>query len=438
VRDAIHRTPDVFGIQRDVPKNYVTRRQVDDVFVESLTRDKHIIVYGSSKQGKTSLRKYNLKPEDYISVTCGNSLNLPQLHAAILKEAGYSIEQSTTRTVSGEAKINAKISAQVNVGIAKFGSDVGSDVGSADSTTTVDVALELDPSDVNDIIRALGEIGFDRFIVLEDFHYLPTETQEAFSVALKAFHEQSSFTFIIVGVWLDENRLVQYNGDLTGRVLAVDADAWARHELLEVIAVGEALLNVHIDDVLKTKLVDRCFESVYIVQEASYRACVDAEVYETQIEAKLVGVGTDVDGLVRAIVGEQSARYDAFLTNFSSGFQETQLQMHKWLLLPVLVATSNQLEEGLPWNTIRKIIDANHPDAPLNPGNITQSLGSVASLQVKSKITPIILDYDQTKKRLNVVDRGFLIWLNYQDRSALRESLDLPALPVLPPGVTLG
>jgi hypothetical protein len=101
--------------------------------------------------------------------------------------------------------------------------------------------------------------------------------------------------------------------------------------------------------------------------------------------------------------------------------------MHKWLLLPVLMATPQQLEDGLPWNWLRKVIDTNHPQAPVNPGNVTQSIRSIASLQVKAKITPIILDYDQTKKRLNVVDRGFLIWLNYQDRRALRESLALPA-----------
>ena len=66
-------------------------------------------MYGSSKQGKTSLRKFNLTPDDYISVTCSNTATLAQLHSAILKEAGYTIEQSTTRTASGEAKINAKI-----------------------------------------------------------------------------------------------------------------------------------------------------------------------------------------------------------------------------------------------------------------------------------------------------------------------------------------
>jgi hypothetical protein len=52
-----HRLSDVYGISRELPLNYVPREGVDGVFVESLTRDKHIVVYGSSKQGKTSLRK---------------------------------------------------------------------------------------------------------------------------------------------------------------------------------------------------------------------------------------------------------------------------------------------------------------------------------------------------------------------------------------------
>src|SRR6266545_456935 len=57
---------DVFGIARDVPANYVTRPDVDGKFIESLTRDKHVVVFGSSKQGKTCLRKYNLVEGDYI------------------------------------------------------------------------------------------------------------------------------------------------------------------------------------------------------------------------------------------------------------------------------------------------------------------------------------------------------------------------------------
>ena len=67
-----HRAADVYGIGRDLPLNYVSRKAVDDYFVANLTRDKHVIIYGSSKQGKTSLRKHCLIADDYIVVHCSN------------------------------------------------------------------------------------------------------------------------------------------------------------------------------------------------------------------------------------------------------------------------------------------------------------------------------------------------------------------------------
>lgn len=43
-------------------------------------------------------------------------------------------------------------------------------------------------------MRALKGIDFTKFIVLEDFHYLPQETQEQFAFALKTVHETSKTT----------------------------------------------------------------------------------------------------------------------------------------------------------------------------------------------------------------------------------------------------
>jgi hypothetical protein len=45
-----HRMADVFGISRDVPANYVPRNEVDGKSIDS--RDKHVVVFGSSKEGK--------------------------------------------------------------------------------------------------------------------------------------------------------------------------------------------------------------------------------------------------------------------------------------------------------------------------------------------------------------------------------------------------
>ena len=48
----IIRASDVYGVTRDLPMNYVSRKAVDDELVSALTRDQHMVIYGSSKQGK--------------------------------------------------------------------------------------------------------------------------------------------------------------------------------------------------------------------------------------------------------------------------------------------------------------------------------------------------------------------------------------------------
>lgn len=80
---------DVYGISRDIPLNYVARDNVDEKFKNNLNRQKHITIFGSSKQGKTCLRKQCLKSEEYILVQCSNKWSLSDLNSNILKRAGY-------------------------------------------------------------------------------------------------------------------------------------------------------------------------------------------------------------------------------------------------------------------------------------------------------------------------------------------------------------
>ncbi|MDE1715610.1 hypothetical protein PWG14_24400 [Chromobacterium amazonense] len=419
--EANHRTADVYGIGRELPLNYVSRKLVDEAFISNLTRDKHLVIYGSSKQGKTSLRKHCLNEDDYIVVHCSNKWTLAELHAAILKRVGFEITQSTTRTSTGRNKILAAF----KVSIFGVGVETGGEKEQTKTDSLTTKPLELDPEDVNDIISALT--NFNKLIVLEDFHYLPIETQKDFSVALKAFHEQSKLCFIVVGVWLEESRLTVYNGDLTGRIVGINADKWSEEELREVIATGETLLNITFTEEFKDTLLANCLDSVYIVQEACYQACIEKNIHFTQDSQVELGTGINVKEIIRAVVNQQTGRYNSFITQFAAGFQETTLQMYKWLLYPVLTATNEMLKIGLTYRQMRDTLRQHHPEGrSLNIGNLTQALQSTASLQVKKDIKPIVLDYDQTNLKLNIVDLGFLIWIANQDKEDLLELADLP------------
>jgi len=413
---------EVFGMSRDVPPNYAVRTAVDAAFVDALTQDKHIVVHGSSKQGKTSLRKFNLSDGEHLVITCSNKWALRDLHTAILKAAGYVVEGTTTRTVGGDFKIRAEIKAGIKVPFVDVGGGGGTDVGHHTENKVEGRSLELDPTDVNDIITGLTEAETPKYIVLEDFHYLPEETQKDFAVALKAFHESSAFSFIVIGVWIDENRMTQHNGDLGGRVISVNVDKWDEDDLRRVISAGAELLDVEFDPSFIDAVVRSAMDSVWIVQEACKLACEAAGVFQTQ-NGKTQVTGDGV-ALVKQVVDSDSARFNGFLTHFADGFKATRLDMYRWLLYAVVTADPGSLESGISYNEISKVINAAHPEEKINLGNITLSLAAISTLQVnKLAVKPIVLDYDQTARRLAVVDRSFLVWLQHQQRSDLLETI---------------
>jgi hypothetical protein len=181
VPEETYHTDAVFGIVRDVPLNYVARDAVDQKFIDDLSLDKHIVIYGSSKQGKTCLRKHSLFDDDYIVVQCSNRWGLADILTNVLKSAGFEVTQSETKAASGRNKIMASVAAK----LWGTGLDAGAETESTNTTETTTAPLELDPADVNDIITALRTTGFSKYIVIEDFHYLSVETQKDFAVALK-------------------------------------------------------------------------------------------------------------------------------------------------------------------------------------------------------------------------------------------------------------
>jgi len=417
---------DVFGLSRDLPLNYVTRERIDGELIDSITRGKHIIIHGSSKQGKTSLRKHCLEEEDYIVVTCQSKWNISDLNASVLKEAGFEIKRLTEKAQSGNFKVQAKVKAGFSLfGMGKAEAELGSERGQGEGRREVFEPLELDPNDVNDIIRALTKVQFKKFIILEDFHYLPVDTQKEFSFALKAYHENSSLCFIIVGVWKESNRLTRYNGDLTNRVISIDADLWQSEELNSVISDGEKLLNITFSDKFRETLVKSCFDSVYIVQEACYQACKAANINTTVKNMTAVPDKITATEVIKRVVEEQSGRFDQALSIFERGFQETKLDMYKWLLFVMLTEDAYALEKGIRLSTFNKKISKYHPKGKdVQAASVTNALSNIGSLQAKRELRPIIFDYDE--QILHTVDRSFLIWISVQSRTRLLKLIDLP------------
>jgi len=405
------RTIDVFGLSRIAPINYVERITVDSEFRRALDLQRHIVIHGGSKQGKSSLLRHCLDSNKYISIHCDNTMDRSDINANILKRAGFRIETSNKKSNSGRNKLLVSF----NLGVINSGVEIENNQEEEFTSNS----LELDIDDVNDVVGALKQINLSKYIVLEDFHYLPYETQRDFCIALKAFHEQSTLIFIIVGVWLDENRLIYYNGDLTGRVVSINADKWCSDELEEVISIGAAHLNISFSTEYTKRLIQNSFQNVFIVQEVCRDVCLHENILETQDVSRVIGETINIDNIISELVNQQVSRYKSLYKVLTIDTDEPiDLMFYQWIIYSVITSLIEKLELGLLVNDICSPI----PDdkCPPDTKNLMKKyLKTLASRQMKLNVRPIIFDYEPHAERLRVVDKGYLIWLNAQNRSVL-------------------
>ena len=418
----------VFGISRGIPETYQERKNVDDIFKQSIKRKKHLVVYGSSKQGKTCLRRRHLQESDYILVQCGNSNKRGDIYELLLKEAGASVSLSETKSQSGSTKVHVQLSGKGKIPlVAELNAQGAYEHQNQDQTSQTSKFFDIDPNDANDVIRVLKEMDFSKFIILEDFHYLSEDIQKELAFDLKVFHDKSDIVFIVIGVWIESNRLVLYNGDLAGRLTPIDTDQWEKDDLIAVIEKGESLLNIEFTTTVKNTIINKSQNNVGILQEACYRLCHLKKIDSQCTNKYTIENENEVNDVIQAIVDEQASRYQNFLRTFVEGLADSSLEMYRWIAWVLITSTPQQLKSGLSLAFVFRKLNEWHSKRQneLRQNNVLQSLARVTKLQQKHNVKPIILDYEFNKNSLRIVDGGFILFLASQDHNTLLELIGM-------------
>lgn len=411
-----------FGVSKHILDSYIERAGLDDRLKQALRGRNIIVIHGSSKQGKTSLWKKHVAEEDRYSLNCGTITTIADLHTQILKTAGFTILKQT-QSSSTEPRI------EVSLGFNMLG--IKGKLGGSSTTETHIEKISLNPADANDITNALNEMNFTGTIIIDDFHYLSEETQDQFTRTLKTFYDDENLevTFIIVGVWKEANRLTVYNGDLSSRIITINADEWTEQQLHSVIERGESMLNIRFDSHFKSELVQYSEGAVYLLQAACQKACLQHIDKPSTDDTFIYG---NARSLIQDEINNQSGRYEHFITDYSEDDRHRIHHLRKWIIALLI--------SYIRWNTERKHVTLEelkegiqllHPNSdsttsgnPVN--NLSQNLRNVSKRQQSIKLKPPILSYDENSHRLNVVDLGFLIWLRNVDLQVIDEAIALP------------
>lgn len=97
-----YKTSDVFGVKSKLIATYIERESVDSKFKSALTDGNEVIVYGSSKQGKTSLILKHLSENEYVKVECSPQTQPIDIYKSVIRQLNIKFLESETTDNSYE------------------------------------------------------------------------------------------------------------------------------------------------------------------------------------------------------------------------------------------------------------------------------------------------------------------------------------------------
>lgn len=173
---------EVFGVTAKQVLSYLAREQVDGAFEGALKEGKPIIVYGSSKQGKTALVTKHLPYEENILVSLTPKYELLDIYQKILRDAGVRLTSVITEKAGTEKQ--ASVAARFKAIIPLFGGGEAEAQGKTGASSSIEtqyeeISVKLDlPQNVSDL---LDRVACKKWVILENFHYLPDSVQRQFA-----------------------------------------------------------------------------------------------------------------------------------------------------------------------------------------------------------------------------------------------------------------
>lgn len=420
---------EVYGVSNQMIETYIERKKVDNMFLDGLQRRKHIIIYGASKQGKTSLTNKHLKENSCVKVNCSTGTTIIDIYKSILRQLGVEILESKeeNRISNSDSKIGVKAKLKIPmVGGIESSANLG--IGGTEESRIHFKIIEYNLALAQDISELLISMNFSKRIILENFHYLQEEIQQQLAFDLRVF-EDYNILFIILGIWREKNRLSQYNGDLVDRVIEIPVEPWEASDLRKIVEVGLPLLNVSFENVVDD-IISSCFDSVGVFQEICKESCYAAKIYETSNTLVYI-TQENVVCAINKKLEDYSSRHirclESFIEQVAKSSDEVPLYIPYYFVKVLLNEPFDEINRGLKRKYLHdKIRELHHRADDVRASDMGYFFKTLVQNQLKKRISPPIFDYDLSTRSVKIIDSTFYFFLKNCDRQEILGELSIP------------
>ena len=237
-----------------------------------------ISISGSTKSGKTVLLKTVMKEEYLIAISGSTIKTVDAFWTAIMCWMGVPVAKTVTGMgtygVHCEAQAQGSVSALLVKG--KVSGGGGMSYGSSTSTCE-SVAISPFMQVVKDIANS------DYLLFIDDFHYIPPETQTDLAKIIKGLAE-NGVKVCVASVPHRNEDVLTANPELRGRVASIQIPEWSQDELLQIATQGFNVLNIDINLEYLSNFSKECFGSPQLMQAICYNICLKFDIVEPRLD----------------------------------------------------------------------------------------------------------------------------------------------------------
>lgn len=185
----------------------------------------------------------------------------------VLSELNYIGLQTTTSSTTQSNTTGSELSAGISAGIAK-GQAKGSLSQTLGQTTVCTQApvVSLSKIAIEQLLRS------EKKLIIDDFHYIPTNTQRQIIRALKS-PIFDGLRVVVLAVPHRAYDSLKVETEMTGRVVQLSIPLWNTEELSQIAIQGFKALKLHCNETMVRALANESFGSPNLMQEFCLRLC---------------------------------------------------------------------------------------------------------------------------------------------------------------------
>jgi hypothetical protein len=399
----------VFGISQQVKEHtYVDRGGLDAQLQYSLAADRHILIHGASKQGKSWLRSRVLASDSAVLAQCQETTSTTSLLTDALGALGVRAELRRTDGSDMEGRLDFRATGTVGTHIlAKVGMEGAAGRTKRTRRETESQLIGQAPGNLRWVAEVLKASG--KRIVIEDCHYLTDDNLRDLAFLLKAL-DGYDLHVVIIGIWPRSNPLIYYNGDLVGRIDDLNL-TWSRSDLDTVLERGNSALNIGMTPSLRDALVTDSGGNVGLLQQLAEALCLQEKIRQRPADLRYLTKGASLDRARRDVAETMRQRFQAFYDIFSGSGTRTALnsQASQTIIRQIMLSSDEDLIQGINYGTLKNRGAFQQGNTPA-PARFTALLEKVASAQKTRGIQPPIFTYDRQSGRLYLADQSLLFY----------------------------